>query len=129
MGLVARRMAKGFVVLGLLLAARFACAQTTGDLDGAVTDSSNAPLPGVSLEARSPSLQGVRTTTSDHRGLFRFPILPPGTYTVSTSLSGFKPAVRTNLRVGLGETTFAPMFTLSVARRMARSEIMTATGE
>jgi hypothetical protein len=102
-------MAKGFVVLGLLLAARFACAQTTGDLDGAVTDSSNAPLPGVSLEARSPSLQGVRTTTSDHRGLFRFPILPPGTYTVSTSLSGFKPAVRTNLRVGLGETTFAPM--------------------
>ncbi len=96
------------LLLALALAAG-ATAQTTGDLDGVVTDAAKGPLPGVSLETRSPALQGVRTTTSDRLGVFRFPVLPPGIYTVSASLPGFKPAEATNLRVGLGETAFVPI--------------------
>ena len=103
------------LVLALTLAGR-ATAQTTGDLDGVVTDSAKGPLPGVTLEARSPALQGVRTTTTDRLGLFRFPVLPPGIYTISTSLPGFKPGEETNLRVGLGETSFVPITMLLVAK-------------
>jgi outer membrane receptor protein involved in Fe transport len=109
MKLFAPVVLRGSLLACLILGAARAAAQTTGDLDGAVTDSTNAPLPGVSLEARSPSLQGVRVARSDLKGLFRFPILPPGVYTVSARLPGFKPAEETNLRVGLGETAWLPI--------------------
>src|SRR6202008_5101553 len=47
--------------LVLLLVASSAIAQTTGGLIGQVTDSSGASLPGVTVEVRSPSLQGMRS--------------------------------------------------------------------
>ena len=39
---------------------------------------------------RSPSLQGVQSTTTDTKGEFRFASVPPGTYAVKVELSGFK---------------------------------------
>src|SRR5512140_950840 len=83
-----------------------ACAQTTGDINGRVVDSANAPLPGVALEARSPAVQGSRRTTSDGAGNFHFPLVPPGTYVVSARLAGFKDAERPDVRIGLGETAW-----------------------
>ena len=49
-------------VLGLvsLLVCTSLFAQTTGNLAGKVTDANGAALPGVTVEARSPSLQGIR---------------------------------------------------------------------
>ena len=84
-------------------------AQTTGDINGKVGDSANAPLPGVTLEARSPALQASRRTTSDGAGNFHFPLLPPGTYVVSARLAGFEDAEQPGVRVGLGETARVPM--------------------
>src|SRR5664279_3973259 len=84
-------------------------AQTTGDLDGTVLDQSGAPLPGVSVELRSPQLQGSRTAVTDTAGRFRFPVLGPGVYSVSAQLSGFAKVERSNLRVALGATTTVPI--------------------
>jgi hypothetical protein len=87
------------------LAAGSAVAQTTGDLDGSVTDQNGGPLPGAAVELKSPSLQGVRTAVTDGAGRYRFPALAPGVYTVTGKLGGFSTAERTGLKVSLGATT------------------------
>jgi Carboxypeptidase regulatory-like domain/TonB-dependent Receptor Plug Domain len=89
------------VVLILLLALPLA-AQTTGSLTGKVTDSSGAGIPGVTIEAKSASLQGVRTAMTDSEGLYRFSLLPPGQYSISFKLEGFA-EVHRNVTVSLAQ--------------------------
>ncbi len=63
--------------------------QTTGTVEGTVTDQSNAPLPGVTVELTSPNLQGTRSAVTSADGRYRFPAVPPGAYKVTAELSGF----------------------------------------
>jgi hypothetical protein len=63
--------------------------QTTGTVEGSITDQSGAALPGVTVEITSPNLQGTRTAVTSANGNYRFPSLPPGTYTVTATLAGF----------------------------------------
>ncbi len=80
----------GFALLvGLLLTASFAFAQVTGEIRGQVKDSTGGVLPGVSVEAKSPSLQGTKTATTAGDGTYRIPLVPPGEYTVTFGLAGF----------------------------------------
>ncbi|HTS03406.1 MAG TPA: carboxypeptidase regulatory-like domain-containing protein [Thermoanaerobaculia bacterium] len=67
----------------------------TGTLKGNVSDEGGAPLPGVSVTATSPVLQGTRTTVTNVNGDYVFPLLPPGDYTVKMVLSSFQTATRT----------------------------------
>src|SRR5579859_6860049 len=77
----------------------FASAQTTGQIIGTVTDPQGAVLPGVTVAATSPQLQGDRTAVTDSTGTFRIPSLPPGTYTVKVTLSGFQDLTQENVTV------------------------------
>ena len=91
--------------LGVLgLTANVAYSQTTGGIEGTVTDANEAPLPGASVDLRSPSLQGARSAVTNSAGRFRFPVIPPGTYTVTCSLSGFKKVERNGVKVNLDAT-------------------------
>ena len=81
-----------------------ASAQTTGAIDGTVSDANGAPLPGASVDIRSPSLQGTRTAVTNSAGRFRFPVIPPGTYTVTAALAGFKKVERNGVKVNLDAT-------------------------
>ena len=90
-------------------AASSAVAQTTGDLEGTVADQNGAPLPGVSVELKSPQLQGTRTAVTDTAGRYRFPVLSPGVYSVTAQLSGFAKVERAGLKVSLGATTTIPI--------------------
>jgi hypothetical protein len=92
-----RRLLPLFVFLALPLAA-----QTTGSAAGRVTDSSGAALPGVTIEARSPALQGARTAVTGSEGLYHLPLLPPGDYTLTFTLQGFA-AQRKKVVVALGK--------------------------
>ena len=57
---------------------------------GIVRDPSGSGLPGVTVEAASPALiEQTRTTTTDGSGQYRITDLPPGTYVLTFSLSGF----------------------------------------
>src|SRR5450759_3620615 len=116
-----------FMVLALAvlgLTANVAYSQTTGDIEGTISDSNGAPLPGASVEIKSSALQGTRTAVTDAAGRFRFPVLPSGLYTVTAGLSGFGKVERTNVRVSLGATATLPI-TLSVS---VKEEIV-VTGE
>src|SRR5437870_1766259 len=81
-----------------------------------------APLPGVTVEVRSPNMQGVRTEVTDAQGNFRFSQLPPGDYSMTATLSGFNTVKQQNIRVGLNRTV-----TLDVAMSPTVSETITVT--
>jgi outer membrane receptor protein involved in Fe transport len=70
-------------------------AQTTGDIEGRVTDPSGGGLAGATVTATSPNLQGTRVTLTDINGFFRIPAVPPGAYLVRGTLPGFRPAEMT----------------------------------
>jgi hypothetical protein len=90
----------------LLLGPSLALAQIgqTATLTGVVTDSSGAALPGVTVTVKGESLiGGTRSSVTDASGTYRFPALPPGIYTVTTELAGFKPSTQ-QARLQLGQT-------------------------
>jgi hypothetical protein len=97
-----------FLAIALLLVPSFGFAQTsstTGAIIGNVTDTSGGVLPGVTVTVTSPQLQGTRTTTTDAKGDYVLPLLPPGTYKAEYSLSGLKSVVQQNIIVSLTQVT------------------------
>src|SRR5262249_47446010 len=107
------------VVLLLLSIPLAGFAQTTGGISGIVTEASGSPLPGVAVEASSPSLQGTRVAVTAKDGSYRLPGLPPGTYTIRATLEGFGPG-QTTATVSL-DSTASVNFALQVA---AREEVL-----
>ena len=95
-----RKCVFGFLVMLLLSAT--AWAQTTGSINGMITDDTGAVVPGVTITATSPALMGSQTAVSNANGLYRFPSLPPGTYNLNYQLSGFSTVNREQIIVSLG---------------------------
>lgn len=73
----------------------FAQGNPTGTISGQITDPDNLPLPGVTVTAASPGLQGLRTAVTSQNGDYILPFLPPGDYTVTCELQGFATVKRT----------------------------------
>jgi hypothetical protein len=78
----------------------------TGTLSGHVTDQESLALPGVTVTAASPALQGVRTAVTSANGDFLIPFLPAGEYKVTFSLQGFSKVEQT---VGLKMADVLPV--------------------
>jgi len=121
------RVIRGAILLVALLAiAASASAQELGTITGVAKDASGAVLPGVTVEAASPALiEKVRTAVTDGSGQYRIINLPPGTYSVTFSLTGFSNVRREGLEVSVGVTAQvnADMKVGAVA------ETITVTGE
>jgi hypothetical protein len=100
-----------------------AVAQTTGDISGRVTDASEMPLPGVTIETTSSSLPGARISVTDANGAYRIPAIPPGTYRVRASLSGFR-AAENSCTVALGSA-----MTVNLTLRIEAEEKVLVSGE
>jgi hypothetical protein len=71
-------------------------------------------LPGVTVTASSPVLQGQRSATTDVNGVFFIKGLPAGTYTVTFEIQSFKPARKDNIELNVGSTVDVPQ-TMSLA--------------
>jgi outer membrane receptor protein involved in Fe transport len=82
-----------------------AAAQTSmGAVNGTVTDSTGAIVPGatVTLVNRETNIQSVRVTNDN--GYFSFVNLRPGIYSLTIELSGLKTARISDFTVGVSET-------------------------
>ena len=100
-------------------------ASTTGSINGKVADSSGGVLPGVTVSATSPSSMGVQSSVTDTGGNYRFPALPPGTYTVTFELPGFNTLKRENISISMGFSA-----TINVELAVASlNETVTVTGD
>jgi outer membrane receptor protein involved in Fe transport len=73
-----------------------------GTVSGVIQSSDKLPLPGVTVVATSPNLQGDRLAVSDENGVYYLRGLTPGTYRVTFELSGFETAAREDIQVGVG---------------------------
>ena len=95
-------------------------------ITGAVRDTSGAVLPGVTVEVESPALIGRgRSDVTDGTGQYRIEALPPGTYTVTFTLSGFATLRREGVEL-TGTFVAAINADLPVA---TVAETVTVTGE
>ena len=118
-----RAFQRAILLAAILLSPAFLLAQITGDIDGKITDETGGVLPGVTVEARSPSFQGVRTAVTDANGAYRLVLLPPGQYTVTATLQGFARAEQ-KITVSLGKTS-----TGDLRLSAATTAEVTVTGE
>ena len=115
----------GALLVALMIAALPAFAQEqTGAIEGVVTDSTGAVVPGATVEARSAA-GGVRTTVTDTAGYYHFPALAPGAYDVTANLTGFTSVKVPGVRLSLGETLKVEM----ALRVSTIQEEVTVTGE
>src|SRR4051812_1364837 len=78
----------------LLLCSATSSAQgvQTGTIRGTVKDQQGLALPGATITATSPALQGERTVVTDKDGTFLFRAVPPGTYNLKVEMGGMSTA-------------------------------------
>ena len=94
--------------LGLLFALLFApsaFAQTvTGTMQGTVSDSKGAVVPGADVVIRNLETGQERNLKTDGDGVYVAPFLPLGRYTVTASGTGFNKVAQENIEVTLNQT-------------------------
>ena len=61
-------------------------ASSTGTIQGRAADASGAVLPGVTVTAVSPSMIGAQVQVTNDNGSYRFPAVPPGTFSLTFEL-------------------------------------------
>src|SRR5260370_27262818 len=65
-------------------------AAPVGSIKGYVRDASSAVLPSASLELKNEQTNLVQNTTSDATGFYQFLDLPPGMYSITAEVPGFR---------------------------------------
>jgi hypothetical protein len=98
-------------------------AQTLGTITGEVRDSTGGLVPGATVTVVNKATNATRTTQTNAVGLFDFPALPPGNYTVKSELEGFRAGTR-DLELQVQQTARVN-FTLELA---TLNETATVTG-
>lgn len=80
--------------------------ETTGAIEGTVTDTTGARVPGVTVTATGINQGFSRTVKTDEEGFYRIQQVPPGQYRVTTSgASGFADTLEDAVAVTLGRNT------------------------
>jgi hypothetical protein len=109
----------------MLTVSTSAWAQTfTGGLRGAVRDP-NGVIPGVTVELVNEATNQAREAISNDQGEYSFAAVPPGTYTIKASLTGFKAYENKGVRISAQQ-----FITLDIQLEVgALQETITVTGQ
>lgn len=78
-------------------------AQALGGVNGTVTDSTGASVPGAKITALNPATGVSAHATTSSVGTFTITALNPGHYTVSAEAKGFKKGVQTGVTVEIAK--------------------------
>jgi hypothetical protein len=114
-------------ILWLVIASGIALAATGGSISGAISDPSGAAIPGASLTLINDARQTPYRTLSDRQGLYSFPNLPVGHYTLTIAANGFASQRRLSLAVD-SDSAIRINFTLQVASQADTVTITTESG-
>jgi hypothetical protein len=99
----------------LCLHAVAAAQAPSGEISGVVTDASGAPMPGVTVTLINQGTNAIRELQTNESGLYVMPAIPPGTYTLKATLSGFRTLERRDITVQVGSASRIPL-TLEVGQ-------------
>jgi len=102
---MSKRSTSTALALFLLACAGRAAAQTTGAVQGTVSDPQGAALPGATVELVQSATNVSQRAQTNGEGFYSFDFLPPGAYAASVSLGGFKAASLKGLVVEANKTT------------------------
>jgi hypothetical protein len=81
----------------------------SGDITGTVTDPSGATVPDASVTLTNESTNASQGTTTNAQGSYRFAFVPPGSYKIGVSASGFQKQTRSGIVVTAGQPTTVSM--------------------
>jgi hypothetical protein len=110
--------------IGLLVGVH-AQSSTTGNITGTVRDPQGAAVPKAEITLTEDKTGASRTVTTNDDGFYNVPSLPAGVYTVTTSPSGFKKTVLTNVDLHVNENK-----TLNIDLQVGQvTETVTITSE
>jgi hypothetical protein len=98
---------------------------STATILGVVRDTSGALVPGASITIKHTESGLTRTVVSSERGGYNVPLLPVGAYEITTTMPGFKQAVRAGINLLVGQEAVVDL-TLEVG---AAAEQVTITEE
>src|SRR6266446_2071049 len=84
--------------------ALFSQAVATGTIVGTVTDPSGAAVAGATVTLTDPSTTGSRTATTNEAGRYIFVNIPPGSYDLAISKTGFNVTKFNQQQVTVGST-------------------------
>lgn len=90
-------------VLGTLCAGQLIAQGTSGSITGRTTDSSGKVLPNVAITLTNLATSQKKSTTSNSSGLYNFPDLLPGNYSLHAQLKGFQTVNVPSLTVQVNE--------------------------
>jgi hypothetical protein len=88
---------------------------TTGEITGQVRDTAGLGVPGATITAVSADTGLERSVVSGSEGDYTIVLLPPGRYTVSAELSGFRKATASDIVITVGMRRTLP-FELTVGQ-------------
>ncbi len=83
----------------LLILATMMFAQTGGQITGEVRDSSGALVPDAPVTATNAATGVSRSTVTNKEGIYSFPDLTPGLYSVKVAAQGFGVVVKNNIEI------------------------------
>jgi hypothetical protein len=115
-------MRLSLLVLGLCLSAAVVSAQTFGEITGEVKDPSGAIVPGARVSVTNTATNALRSSVTNEAGIYSFPALVPGFYSVKVELPGFQPVVRSNIELQVQQTARVD-FTLAVGQTSQTIEV------
>ncbi len=99
-----------------------AFAQSTGTINGRVTDATDAVVAGATVTVTSTTTAVARNAVTNGEGLYSIPALHPGVYDVKAEMTGFAPSVKKGVTL-ITDTTLALDFSLAVAGTTQQVEV------
>ncbi len=117
-------------VLASLLLLVLSCAtlhgQTQGEITGVVTDTTGAVVPGVNVTVTNTGTGAARQMQTNSSGVFDFPALLPGPYTLKADGKGFQPELQTGIELQVQQTIRAD-FHMKIGQSNETVTVSTAT--
>src|SRR5215470_10320869 len=122
-------MRRVLLVLMMVMFANHAFTQaviTVAQLNGTVRDTTGSVVANAAISLRNLDTNRTYTATSDSSGFYIVPNLPPGSYDLNVTFTGFEPYAQSNIQLRVGQTATLDV-TLGVQGRRETVEVTAET--
>ena len=114
----------GLLGAAFLLSSPAQSQQLTAALSGTTYDQTGAVIANANVVIKNEASGDTRHTVSNGTGAFTFPALPPGTYDLTVSASGFTSWQQNGIALNQGDNRSVPNIALAVGQSSQKVEVV-----